>query len=281
MPIATSPTGHKVPYTAIGAGPAVVLIHGAFECAYSHSDLAQALSPHFTAITYNRRGRLDNAEYDEKFSMATELADLSAVLTASGARLIFGISAGALICLAAMRDEQVAAMVDKAAIYEPPISINGSVDFSVLAKYDQAIKDERYDRALVYAMLGTEMGPRWLRFMPRTFLEGMTRWAMGRQEKEQVKKTVPEKVDESKTSDAPVVAPRNEMKKDEGSVEEVGEVGADQSMPTLRAYAPTLRGDILLVKEMADSIASFKNVRAKVLLMGGDSSPKYLINCLN
>jgi alpha-beta hydrolase superfamily lysophospholipase len=209
--------------------------------------------------------------------MATELADLSAVLTASGARLIFGISSGALICLAAMRDERLAAMIDKAAIYEPPISINGNVDFSILAKYDKAIKDERYDRALVYAMLGTEMGPRWLRYMPRAFLEGMTRWAMGKQEKEQTKDMVQEKVGESKTTTAPVAAPGEEPKKDEAIVEEVG---ADQGMPTLRAYAPTLRGDFELVKEMADSIASFKIIQAKVLLMGGDSSPKYLLNCL-
>jgi pimeloyl-ACP methyl ester carboxylesterase len=277
MPIATSPMGHKVPYKAIGSGPALILIHGAFECAYSHSDLAKALSPHFTAITYNRRGRLDNAEYGDSFSMATEVDDLHTLLTATGARFIFGISSGALICLGAMRDPKLEGMIDKAAIYEPVISIDGSVDFTVLSKYDQAIKDERYDRALVYAMLGTEMGPRWLHYMPTSFLVGMTRWMMDKQEKGEAKKAEQEKKNKTDVKAASEEASGKVEKKEQ---ENTSDVSADQNMPTLRAYAPTLRGDLVLVKEMADSIASFKVIQTKVLLMNGDNSPKYLLNCL-
>jgi pimeloyl-ACP methyl ester carboxylesterase len=45
---------------------------------------------------------------------------------------------------------------------------------------------------------------------------------------------------------------------------------------TMRMLAPTLQYDFQLVIEMAGALASFRAIRAGVLLLGGSKSPAYL-----
>lgn len=50
---------------------------------------------------------------------------------------------------------------------------------------------------------------------------------------------------------------------------------------TMRMLAPTLHFDFHLVAEMAETLERFKSVRAEVLLLGGDKSPRYLKTALD
>ena len=51
--------------------------------------------------------------------------------------------------------------------------------------------------------------------------------------------------------------------------------GAD-GYPSMGELAPTLHNDFQLVNEMSGKLMNFKNVRTKVLLLGGSQSPNYL-----
>lgn len=55
--------------------------------------------------------------------------------------------------------------------------------------------------------------------------------------------------------------------------------GAD-GYPTMGELAPTLHNDFQLVNEMSDKLKNFKDVRSKVLLLGGSQSPVYLKSAL-
>jgi hypothetical protein len=55
----TSKDGTVIAYSQIGQGPALILVDGAlcYRQFGPSQDLATRLAPHFTVITYDRRGR--------------------------------------------------------------------------------------------------------------------------------------------------------------------------------------------------------------------------------
>src|SRR5213592_4296261 len=94
---ATSADGTTIVFDRRGAGPAVVLVHGAFTDR-SHPTLAEVarnLSPWFTVVNYDRRGRGDSGD-TRPHSLGKEIDDLAAVIAAAGgAAMVFGGSSGA------------------------------------------------------------------------------------------------------------------------------------------------------------------------------------------
>lgn len=243
-----------LPYTTIGNGPAVVLIHGAFECAASHKDLADALSKHFTCVLYSRRGRLDSPPHPADYSMATEVGDVRALMAVTGAQLLFGVSSGALIALETVRALEASGEKDKVkklAVYEPALKIKDNVDISGVAQYNAEIAAGREDKAMISAMFITQMGPSVFNYVPRGLLEWLVRKGMEKEEKAKKAETAKPKGKE-------------EVKDDK------------LKMPTLREYAPTIGFDFQLVQELADSLDNYKTLVTPVLIMGGDRSPAYL-----
>ena len=124
---AISKDGARIRYCLSGSGPVVIVVHVAFQCADSHTDLAQALSSTFAVVLYSRRGRDDNPAFGDDHSIQTEVNDLDTILMATDAAYIFGISSGALICLEASRQLYA---IRKAVLYEPVLSIDDSLDMS-------------------------------------------------------------------------------------------------------------------------------------------------------
>src|SRR5215218_4947008 len=97
----TSKDGTRIGYLRVGRGPAVVLLHGSSESARSHTQLALALADAFTVYLPDRRGRGLSGPHRPDHSMRTEVEDLQAVLTESGAQRVFGVSVSGLIVLQA------------------------------------------------------------------------------------------------------------------------------------------------------------------------------------
>ena len=218
---ATSADGTKIGYRTLGSGPDVVLLHGSMETAHSHMGMARSLADRFTVHLPDRRGRGASGPYPADFGIRTEVEDLAAVLSQTGASSVFGVSSAGLIVLEAAR---VLPGIAVAAVYEPALITDGTTYTSWLSRYDREMAEGKVASALVTSMAGLRLGPPpWF---PRGLLTAATKAMM----KSEDKKAAP------------------------------GE-------PTMRALAPTLRYEGLLLAEMTGKVATFAGITAEVLLL--------------
>ncbi|NUR25266.1 MAG: alpha/beta hydrolase [Catenulispora sp.] len=167
----TSKDGTTLAVDTVGAGPSVILAGGAFNDRSTVAALAEALAPDFTAVTYDRRGRVGS---DDKaiaaglgFQVQHEIDDLAAVIEHIGGHAaLFGHSSGAILVLeAALRGLPV----DAIAVYEPPFRADAGLPHPSEDFRDRlaalALKGDREGAASLF--LGEAMG------MPPEGLEGM------------------------------------------------------------------------------------------------------------
>lgn len=164
----TSKDGTTIGYRQIGQGPGLVLLHGAMSSGQNHLQLAGGLAGGYTVYVVDRRGRGLSGSYGEAYSIQKEVEDLEALLAETGAGYVLGVSSGALILLQAALSLPA---IRKAAIFEPPLIVNGSVKTDWLARYDREIAQGKIVSALLTGMLGAQMGPPVFHFMPRWLLE--------------------------------------------------------------------------------------------------------------
>jgi pimeloyl-ACP methyl ester carboxylesterase len=117
-----SADGTPIAFERSGGGAPVVLIGGAFHDRCSHGGLATVLAPHFTAVSYDRRGR-GNTGDTHPYAVQREIEDLTALIAGVGGRAgVFGHSSGAILALEAAR---AGAPIDRVAAYEPPYIPDG------------------------------------------------------------------------------------------------------------------------------------------------------------
>ncbi|MER6946970.1 alpha/beta hydrolase [Nonomuraea sp. NPDC000554] len=164
----TSADGTTIGYLRLGQGPGLVIAHGGMGSGYNHVEQARALADAFTVYLPDRRGRGLSGPYRDGHSIRDDVEDLAAVISATGAPYLFGLSTGGLIALEATRTRPG---IRKAAIYEPALS---TAPTAWVARLDRELAQGRTSAALVTAMLENEMGPRLLRYMPRRLLERLT-----------------------------------------------------------------------------------------------------------
>ncbi len=176
----TSKDGTAISYRQLGHGPGVVLLHGAMESAQSHMQLAETLADTFTVYLPDRRGRGLSGPYSKDHSIQKDVEDMDALLTKTGAHFIFGVSSGGIISLQAALTLPA---IHKAAIFEPPLSINSSVSTAFLTRYDKEIAQGKVASALVTGMKGAQMGPPIFNVIPRWLLELLTKMMMASEEK--------------------------------------------------------------------------------------------------
>jgi len=167
----TSKDGTTIGYRQLGHGPGVVLLHGAMESAGSHIALAELLADTFTVYLPDRRGRGMSGPYPEHYSVRSDIEDMDALLTRTGARFVFGVSSGAIIWLHAAL---ALPTIQRAALFEPPLLAGGSASSALLRRYDDEIAQGKVAAALVTGMKAARLGPPIFNLIPRSVLERLT-----------------------------------------------------------------------------------------------------------
>jgi len=171
-----SADGTTIGYYHLGEGPPVVLLHGAGQSSNSFSALASDLSDSFAVFVPDRRGRGRSGPYGEFHGLRSEIEDLSALLDASGAHDVFGLSAGAVI---AIETALVRPDITKLALYEPPLSFDGVVHGEWLPRYEREMAEGRTGAALAVVLKGTaDRGP--MRLVPGFLLGAFMDFAIKR-----------------------------------------------------------------------------------------------------
>lgn len=164
--------GTKIGYRKYGDGPSLVLVQGGMGNAYNFDTLAKALAKHFTVYAYDRRGRGLSPYPNQDYTIEDDVADLNAVLIKTNCHNVFGLSTGGLIVLKA---SLVLTAIKKIAIYEPGLSINGSTPLAWAERYEREMAQGDIPAALVTGMLGPQMGPPFMRYIPRPLLKLFTK----------------------------------------------------------------------------------------------------------
>lgn len=122
MYVTYSRDGTAIAFDRFGAGPAVILVSGAFQHRAidpQTAQLARLLSEQFTVIHYDRRGRGDSRD-TLPYAVEREIEDLDALLKeVGGTAFLFGQSSGAALALEAAAG---GLHVPKLALYEPPFN---------------------------------------------------------------------------------------------------------------------------------------------------------------
>lgn len=115
--------GASLALEAGGAGPSVLIVHGAGTTRKSWAKVATLLQPRFRTYALDRRGRGDSTD-GAAYSLQREAEDVAQVVAAlPGPVFVVGHSIGALITLEAMR---LTDRLAKAVLYEPAIPVPGA-----------------------------------------------------------------------------------------------------------------------------------------------------------
>jgi pimeloyl-ACP methyl ester carboxylesterase len=116
-----SADGTEIAYEAVGSGPPVVLVGGAFCDHHTTGPLAAALATAgFTAVSYDRRGRGESGD-TLPYAVANEVEDIAALIARFGGRAhLHGISSGGALCLIAAG---AGLPIDRVSVLEPPYRV--------------------------------------------------------------------------------------------------------------------------------------------------------------
>lgn len=185
----TSKDGTVIGYRQFGKGPGLVLVQGTMGTAQNFMELALALADKYTVYVPDRRGRGISPTDVKDYCAQKEVEDLDALLEKTGAQYVFGLSAGAFISLQAALTLPA---IHKLAIFEPPIFLEG-MPVEMIARYEKEIKEGNIAGALVTGMIAGQMGPQFLNYMPRWFLESMVRMGIKQEEKKGSDEYIPMK----------------------------------------------------------------------------------------
>lgn len=120
-----SKDGTAIAFDRIGHGAPVLLVDGALchRRMGQSAKLAELLAPHFTVITYDRRGRGDSGD-TPPYAVAREVEDIAALLDQAGESVsLWGMSSGAVLALEAANR---LSGIKKLALYEAPFIVDDS-----------------------------------------------------------------------------------------------------------------------------------------------------------
>ncbi|NNC12360.1 alpha/beta hydrolase [Planctomonas sp. JC2975] len=171
--LVASADGTPIEYFSVGTGPAIIIVHGSMQSAGSQRDLAGLLAGDFTVQLINRRGRGASGPYPEldRYDSGIDVADVEAVVAATGAVGLLGISSGAVIAAEVGRRHPEL----RVALFEPPFIVGGSLDVDAfMPRFDREVASGDVPSLMVTAMLGAQMGPGFLRLFPRRMLRSLT-----------------------------------------------------------------------------------------------------------
>ena len=144
--IVASKDGTRISYFSTGRGPSVLVIPGVLSLAADYAAFARALGEDFTVHTIERRGRGESGPQGDDYSILKECEDVRAVKADTGASFLVGHSYGGLVALEVARCERD---FTKLALYEPGVSINGSMPTNWIQTYEKKLAEGKLVDALV------------------------------------------------------------------------------------------------------------------------------------
>lgn len=131
---------------------------------HAYRRLALALSSSFTVITAERRGRgMSPLAFTPDHTITRDVEDLDAIMTATGATGLFGLSSGAVIALEVTR---TLSRVQRLAVYEPPF-YTGGIDRDRSHRLNSEIEHGQLAAALVDALIAAGTAPPLIARAPR------------------------------------------------------------------------------------------------------------------
>lgn len=116
----TSADGSTIAYEVQGSGPTLLLIGGAFSSRQSAAGILPYLTPHFTAVSVDRRGRGESTDASNPppYEREREIEDVRILLDALGGdAFVYGHSSGAALAFEAAA---AGASIARVAGYEAP-----------------------------------------------------------------------------------------------------------------------------------------------------------------
>jgi pimeloyl-ACP methyl ester carboxylesterase len=236
--------------------PGLIILHGGLESSRSHSELASILCSSLTIYLPDRRGRGASSAPGADFSMQTEINDLEALILATGARYVLGVSNGAMITLYSALALFSAngggeELIRKIVVFEPPLLVDDSFERGT-ESLEREIEEGKIAEAFITALTITQMGNWFITWTPRWALVPLVRLGLRWEEK------------------------RNRAGEGAGKN---AEAGGDSREYTVGRLVPTLRFDFRLVKEMQGTLERLKilnEMNVDVLIMSGSRSPGFL-----
>lgn len=171
----TSADGTCIAYTTVGRGRGLIVVGGALRTGEDYLPLARELADAFAVHVMDRRGRGGSGPQGSDYSVDKECDDVAAVQAATGATAVFGHSYGGFVALEAARRTSVFLDV---VVYEPGVSIGGSIPVAWLAPYRQllAAGDTRGAFAVFVRGIGSAPGP--VSRLPLWYLRAVLRMAV-------------------------------------------------------------------------------------------------------
>jgi pimeloyl-ACP methyl ester carboxylesterase len=141
-----SQDGTTIGYLSTGGGPSVLVIPGVLSMAVDYAAFAHALAERFTVHTIERRGRGESGPQGDDYSMVKECDDVLAVQQDTGASFLVGHSYGGLVALEVGRLNKAFTRI---AVYEPGVSIAGSMPVGWMPGYEKKLAEGKNLDALV------------------------------------------------------------------------------------------------------------------------------------
>lgn len=166
--IVLSRDGTTISYLSVGSGPAVIVVPGALSLARDYIAFARVLAEHFTVHTIERRGRGQSGPQGSDYSIKKECEDILALQRQTGARLLVGHSFGGLVALESARGNPA---FTKIAVYDPGVSIDGSIPVGWIPGYEKNLAANKKLDAFVEFTLA--MGPESARKTPPWLMKRM------------------------------------------------------------------------------------------------------------
>jgi pimeloyl-ACP methyl ester carboxylesterase len=156
-----SADGTRISYISMGSGPSVIVIPGVLSMAADYAAFGRALAEHFTVHIMERRGRGESGPQGIDYAIEKECDDVRALRVETGAAFLVGHSYGGLIALEVARNDSA---VSKVAVYEPGVSIDGSMPVDWMPGYERKLASNKRLDALVEFTLAD--APRRIRRTP-------------------------------------------------------------------------------------------------------------------
>ena len=154
--VVLSRDGTRIGYLTVGTGPSAVVIPGVLSMATDYAAFASALAENFTVHTIERRGRGESGAQGDDYSIVEECEDVRALQAVTGASLLVGHSYGGLVALEVARNNDA---FRKIAVYEPGVSIDGSMPPDWMPGYEKKLAENKKIDAMVDFILADAPPP--------------------------------------------------------------------------------------------------------------------------